>query len=176
MSELINSNEFYKDLPQLIVSLDSLDESANYIHIADAKENVTYYCPCCKGIIKPRACIHYNNREKRRIEMETVINNLLEHFQAIMKNSIWEIKEKYFNNFFDTYDIEVGIKNGYDYQHKKTFIISCEDFDDINRENIYSYMVNKLSDSMIEIRNFVNKHDGENSQYRHIIVNKETGV
>lgn len=44
-----------KDLPQLIVGLDSLDNSANYIHIADVKENTNYYCPCCKGLIKPRA-------------------------------------------------------------------------------------------------------------------------
>lgn len=44
-----------KDLPQLIVGLDSLDESANYIHIADVKENTNYFCPCCKGLIKPRA-------------------------------------------------------------------------------------------------------------------------
>lgn len=44
-----------KELPQLIVGLDSLDESANYIHITDAKENTNYYCPCCKGLIKPRA-------------------------------------------------------------------------------------------------------------------------
>ena len=44
-----------RDLPQLIVGLDSLDESANYIHIADVEENANYYCPCCKGLIKPRA-------------------------------------------------------------------------------------------------------------------------
>lgn len=44
-----------KDLPQLIVALDSLDDSANYIHIADVKENTDYYCPCCKGLVKPRA-------------------------------------------------------------------------------------------------------------------------
>lgn len=44
-----------RDLPQLIVGLDSLDDSANYIHIVDAKENTNYYCPCCKGLIKPRA-------------------------------------------------------------------------------------------------------------------------
>lgn len=44
-----------KDLPQLIVGLDSLDESANYVHIADVKGNIDYYCPCCKGLIKPRA-------------------------------------------------------------------------------------------------------------------------
>ena len=47
--------ELQKDLPQLIVALDSLDNSANYIHIKDAKEDTLYYCPCCKGIIKPRA-------------------------------------------------------------------------------------------------------------------------
>ena len=40
-----------KDLPQLIVGLDSLDDSANYIHIEDVKENINYYCPCCKGLI-----------------------------------------------------------------------------------------------------------------------------
>ncbi len=44
-----------KELPQLIVGLDSLDDSANYIHVADAKENINYYCPCCKNVIKPRA-------------------------------------------------------------------------------------------------------------------------
>ena len=43
------------DLPQLIVALDSPNEDANYIHIRDAKENTDYYCPCCKGLIKPRA-------------------------------------------------------------------------------------------------------------------------
>lgn len=44
-----------RDLPQLIVGLDSLNDSANYVHIADVKENTNYYFPCCKGLIKPRA-------------------------------------------------------------------------------------------------------------------------
>ena len=44
-----------KDLPQLIIGLDSLDDAANYVHIADVKDDHTYYCPCCRGIIKPRA-------------------------------------------------------------------------------------------------------------------------
>lgn len=44
-----------RDLPQLIVGLDSLDEPANFVHIADVRENTNYYCPCCKGLIKPRA-------------------------------------------------------------------------------------------------------------------------
>lgn len=42
-------------MPQLIIGLDSLDDDANYIHIDDAKEEKDYYCPCCKGLIKPRA-------------------------------------------------------------------------------------------------------------------------
>lgn len=42
-------------MPQLIVALDSQNESANYIHIDDVKEDKLYYCPCCKGIVKPRA-------------------------------------------------------------------------------------------------------------------------
>lgn len=42
-------------MPQLIVGLDSLDDTANYIHINDAIENTNYYCPCCKGLIKPKA-------------------------------------------------------------------------------------------------------------------------
>lgn len=47
------SNEFFtKDLPQLIVALDKED---NYIHVRDAKENVEYFCPCCRNSVKPRA-------------------------------------------------------------------------------------------------------------------------
>lgn len=59
--EELNIKEIQKDLPQLIVALDSLDDTANYIHINDAKEGVIYYCPCCKGIIKPRA--YKNDKE-----------------------------------------------------------------------------------------------------------------
>ena len=45
----------YKDLPQLIVALDSKSDDANYIHIRDAKDDKKYYCPCCYSIVKPRA-------------------------------------------------------------------------------------------------------------------------
>lgn len=33
----------------------ALDIDGNYIHIRDVKENTDYYCPCCGGIVKPRA-------------------------------------------------------------------------------------------------------------------------
>lgn len=35
--------------------MDAIDETANYVHIDDVRNNTEYYCPCCKGIIKPRA-------------------------------------------------------------------------------------------------------------------------
>lgn len=47
-----NYKDIYKDLPQLIVAL---DKDNNYIHIRDAKEEEVYYCPCCHGLVKPRA-------------------------------------------------------------------------------------------------------------------------
>lgn len=43
------------NLPQLIVALDSPNDNANYVHIKDVKDDVQYYCPCCKGLVKPRA-------------------------------------------------------------------------------------------------------------------------
>lgn len=44
-----------KETPQLIVAFDSLNDNSNYIHIDDVKDNTTYYCPCCRGVVKPRA-------------------------------------------------------------------------------------------------------------------------
>ena len=43
---------YHKDLPQLIVALDKDD---NYIHIRDTKDDVDYFCPCCRNSVKPRA-------------------------------------------------------------------------------------------------------------------------
>ena len=58
------------NLPQLIVGLDSQSEDANYIHINDVKENVDYYCPCCKGLIKPRA---YKKDEQHKMQPHFII-------------------------------------------------------------------------------------------------------
>lgn len=54
-----------KELPQLIVGIDSLDDGANYVHVLDAKDNVKYYCPCCHGLIKPRA---YKNSSNYKVQ------------------------------------------------------------------------------------------------------------
>lgn len=44
-----------KYFPQLVVGLSSLDEHAQWVHISQAKTDEVYYCPCCKGEIRPRA-------------------------------------------------------------------------------------------------------------------------
>ncbi len=101
-----------KDLPQLIVGLDSLGDTANYIHIMDAKENTNYYCPCCKGLIKPRAykkeidyekqAHFYHDKESNNCNDETFI-----HY--ICKNWLFEAGCKFIvNNIeYETGTIEI---------------------------------------------------------------------
>lgn len=47
--------DIFEYLPQLIVAYDSNDEFANLIHVKKANKDNNYYCPCCGGIVKPRA-------------------------------------------------------------------------------------------------------------------------
>lgn len=47
--------DIFEYLPQLIVAYDSNDEFANLIHVKKADKDNDYYCPCCGGIVKPRA-------------------------------------------------------------------------------------------------------------------------
>ena len=47
--------DFFEYLPQLIVAYDGNDKFATLIHVKKAKQNQEYYCPCCGGIVKPRA-------------------------------------------------------------------------------------------------------------------------
>jgi hypothetical protein len=104
------------NLPQLIVGLDSQDDNANYIHINDVKENVDYYCPCCKGLIKPRA---YKKDEKYKMQPhfyhinggcteETYIHYICKNFlfqagsKFIVNNVEYEVKEVIIENGFNT--------------------------------------------------------------------------
>lgn len=47
--------DFFEYLPQLIVAYDDNDEFANLIHVKKANQDTKYYCPCCGGVVKPRA-------------------------------------------------------------------------------------------------------------------------
>lgn len=47
--------DIFEYLPQLIVAYDGNDEFANLIHVKKADKEKDYLCPCCGGIVKPRA-------------------------------------------------------------------------------------------------------------------------
>lgn len=47
--------DIFEYLPQLIVAYDGDDEFANLIHVKKADKEKDYLCPCCGGIVKPRA-------------------------------------------------------------------------------------------------------------------------
>lgn len=47
--------EIFEYLPQLIVAYDGNDKFANLIHVKKADKDNDYFCPCCGGIVKPRA-------------------------------------------------------------------------------------------------------------------------
>lgn len=47
--------DIFEYLPQLIIAYDGNDEFANLIHVKKADRDKEYYCPCCGGIVKPRA-------------------------------------------------------------------------------------------------------------------------
>lgn len=95
------------NLPQLIVGLDSKDEDANYVHVNDVRENVDYYCPCCKGLIKPRA---YKKDEQYKMQAhfyhvnggcteETYVHYICKNFlfqagsKFIVKGTEYEVAE-----------------------------------------------------------------------------------
>ena len=121
-----------KDLPQLIVALDSLNDDANYVHILDAKENTNYYCPCCKGVVKPRAYkkdknyqvqAHYYH-ETGGCNEETFVHYICKTWlfekgcKFIINNTQYEVKnievEKTLHTSFGDYrpDIIVTTTNG----------------------------------------------------------------
>ncbi len=102
------------DLPQLIVALDSPNEDANYIHIRDAKENTDYYCPCCKGLIKPRA---YKKDEKYKMQPHFyhISGGCTEetYIHYICKNFLFETGSKFIVNMIEYEAAKVFIEKEY---------------------------------------------------------------
>lgn len=103
------------NLPQLIVGLDSQSEDANYIHINDVKENVDYYCPCCKGLIKPRA---YKKDEQYKMQPHFyhINGGCTEetYIHYICKNFLFEAGSKFIVSGIEYEVKEVITEKGYD--------------------------------------------------------------
>ena len=119
------SNEFFtKDLPQLIVALDKED---NYIHIRDVKENVEYFCPCCRNSVKPRAFkeeieyqvqphfYHLNGSCDEESRVHWIYKNWLfkEGSQFYIDNNLYTVKlvdiEKSYDTSFGKYRPDITI-------------------------------------------------------------------
>ena len=156
------SNEFYtKDLPQLIVALDKED---NYIHIRDVKENVEYFCPCCRNSIKPRAFktdieyqvqphfYHINGSCDEESRVHWIYKNWLfkEGSQFYIKDKLYMVKsvdiEKSYDAKFGKYrpDITVYTKCG------KTIFFEIN-FTSAKKEDDYFAKWNELNIDVIEV-------------------------
>lgn len=99
--------DIFEYLPQLIVAYDGDDEFANLIHVKKADKSKDYYCPCCGGIVKPRALDsnkeqshYYHNNGKCTKESQL-------HF--FCKNWLFETGSKFYveNKLYEVASIEV---------------------------------------------------------------------
>ena len=45
----------FEYMPQLMIAYDGKDKFSNLIHVSKANSQQEYYCPCCGGIVLPRA-------------------------------------------------------------------------------------------------------------------------
>ncbi len=162
-----------KDLPQLIVGLDSLGDTANYIHIMDAKEDTSYYCPCCKGLIKPRAykkeidyekqAHFYHDKENNHCNDETFV-----HY--ICKNWLFEAGCKFIVNNIeyetDTIEIEKTLHTSFG-DYRPDIIVTTTtgkifyfEIKTTSRKNeLYAPTWDELGNDVVEVntREFINQ-------------------
>lgn len=99
--------DIFEYLPQLIVAYDSNDEFANLIHVKRAKQNKEYYCPCCGGIVKPRALD--SNKEQSHYYHVTGKCTKESQLHFFCKNWLFEKGNKFYinNDLFEVDFIEV---------------------------------------------------------------------
>lgn len=100
--------DIFEYLPQLIVAYEGNDKFANLIHVKKAKQDTEYYCPCCGGIVKPRALESTKEQSHYyHITGKCTKENQLHFF---CKNWLFEKGSKFYidNNLFkvDFVDIE----------------------------------------------------------------------
>lgn len=100
-------DNIFEYLPQLIVAYDGNDKFANLIHIKKSDKNSDYYCPCCRGIVKPRAL----DSTKEQSHYYHVTGKCTKESQLhfFCKNWLFEKKSKFYINddLFEVDFIEV---------------------------------------------------------------------
>lgn len=99
--------DIFEYLPQLIVAYDGNDEFANLIHVKKSDKNNDYYCPCCGGIVKPRALD--SNKEQSHYYHVTGKCTKESQLHFFCKNWLFEKGNKFYinNDLFEVDFIEV---------------------------------------------------------------------
>ena len=88
--------DIFEYLPQLIVAYDSNDKFANLIHVQKSDKEKTYYCPCCGGIVKPRALD--SNKEQSHYYHVTGKCTKESQLHFFCKNWLFEKGSKFYIN------------------------------------------------------------------------------
>lgn len=99
--------DIFEYLPQLIVAYDGNDEFANLIHVKKANGDNDYYCPCCGGIVKPRALD--SNKEQSHYYHKTGKCTKESQLHFFCKNWLFEAGSKFYieDELFEVSSIEI---------------------------------------------------------------------
>ena len=99
--------DIFEYLPQLIVAYDGNDEFANLIHVKKANKDNDYFCPCCGGIVRPRALDSTKEQSHYyHVTGKCTKENQLHFF---CKNWLFEEGSKFYieNTLFEVESIEI---------------------------------------------------------------------
>lgn len=99
--------DVFEYLPQLIVAYDGNDKFANLIHVKKATKDNDYYCPCCGGIVKPRAL--ESTKEQSHYYHITGKCTKESQLHFFCKNWLFEKGSKFYidDKLFEVNDIEI---------------------------------------------------------------------
>lgn len=99
--------DIFEYLPQLIVAYDGNDEFTNLIHVKKANGDNDYYCPCCGGIVKPRALD--SNKEQSHYYHKTGKCTKESQLHFFCKNWLFEEGSKFYIEceLFEVSSIEI---------------------------------------------------------------------
>lgn len=99
--------DIFEYLPQLIVAYDGDDEFANLIHVKKSDRDKDYLCPCCGGIVKPRALD--SNKEQSHYYHKTGKCTKESQLHFFCKNWLFEKGSKFYieNELFEVASIDI---------------------------------------------------------------------
>lgn len=99
--------DIFEYFPQLIVAYDGNDEFANLIHVKKSNNENNYYCPCCGGMVKPRAL----NSAKEQSHYYHITGTCTKESQLhyFLKNWLFKKGSKFYinNTLFEVEAIDV---------------------------------------------------------------------